>query len=213
MNAAKSLVASLLLAAASLAPAAQASVINFNDMTGPDTIRAYGTQTLTTDGFTFKGTSSSYVIGSDYNGNNDRGFSPYNGTDFYLTYAATTLASATASAFKLNSIDVAMWGNYGAGRTATLTGAKVGGGFVTQTVDLNPLANFSNLTGNDFTNYSLVGFDNLSSVTITHNYIGHFAMDNFVVNAASVPEPSSLALFGLVVAAGAFARRRAGKAS
>lgn len=83
----------------------------------------------------------------------------------------------------------------------------------TQTVGLSASTNVSKVTGNDFTNYALVGFDNLNSVTITHNFGSYLAMDHFVVNATSVPEPSSLALFGLAVAAGAFARRRACKAA
>lgn len=212
MKVAKSLIASLALVVASLAPVAQATVINFNDMTGAGTIVSYGAGTMTTGGFTFKGTAPSYVIGSDYLGNSDSGSTPYNATDFYLTYSAMTLASA--SPFKLNSIDLASWNYSGSGLTATFTGSKAGGGTVTQTLTgFGALSNASKVTGNDFTNYMLVGFDNLNSVTITHNFSAYMAMDNLVVNATSVPEPSSLTLFGLAIAAGAFARRRAGKAA
>jgi hypothetical protein len=42
MNAAKSFIAALFLAAAALAPVAQASVINFNDMTGSNTLSGTG---------------------------------------------------------------------------------------------------------------------------------------------------------------------------
>ncbi|MET0859262.1 MAG: PEP-CTERM sorting domain-containing protein [Telluria sp.] len=214
MNAAKSLIATLLLAAAALAPAAQATVINFNGATGAGNLTSYTYATATTfSGYAFKPTLYTYATGSDYSGQGDAGYYAYNGSDFYMTYDALTIKSSTASPFKLNSVDLTRWYANTTGNTATFTGAKVGGGSVTQTVDLSSIDNYINRTGNDFTTYSLTGFDNLSSLTITHNFVGYLAMDNFVLNASSVPEPSSIALFGLAVAAGAFARRRAAKAA
>lgn len=211
MNAAKSLIATLLLAAASLAPAAHATVITFNNLTGASNI-VY-TPSLTNSGFNFVGANWSYVTGSDYASQSDSGVFAYNSSDFYMTYQGLTVTSVNASPFKLNSIDLVGWYSTAAGNKATLTGFKAGGGTVTQTVDLSTVANGLKRTGNDFTTYSLTGFDNLNSLTITHNFSDYLAIDNFVVNATQVPEPSSLALFGLAVAAGAFARRRAGKAA
>ena len=58
--------------------------------------------------------------------------------------------------------------------------------------------------------FNLTGFNNLSSLTFNGNN-AYLALDNLVVNAAAattVPEPSSIALFGLALAAGALVRRR-----
>jgi hypothetical protein len=214
MNAAKSLVATLLLAAAALAPAAQATVINFNGATGGGNLTSYNYGVATTfSGYAFKPTLFSYATGSDYSSQGDAGSYAYNGSDFYMTYDTLNIKSSTGSPFKLSSVDLVGWIYNATGNTATFTGAKVGGGSVTQTVDLSSIDNYLKQSGNDFTTYSLTGFDNLSSLTITHNFVGYLAMDNFVLNASSVPEPSSIALFGLAVAAGAFARRRAAKAA
>jgi hypothetical protein len=213
MNVAKSLIATLLLAAASLAPVAHAAVINFNGMTGTGTINGYGSAPVANGGYNFASTENGYVTGSDYAGNTDSGYYAYNGTDFYMSAALATVTRANALPFKLTSIDLAMWAGYSGAHTATLTGSKVGGGTVTQTVNLNTLGNGSKTTGNDFVTYFFTGFDNLSSLAISNNYGYYLAMDNFVLSAASIPEPSSMALFGLAVAAGAFARRRAAKSA
>lgn len=215
MNVAKSLIASLVLVVASLAPAAQATVINFNNLAGSSggnyTYIQTGTA-YTNSGFRFLGANADFLMTSNYSGG-DTGYSAYNGTDFFMAYNMFTISSATAVPFKVNSIDLVKWNDYAAGTQATLTGNKAGGGTVTRIIDLNTIKNMDIHTGNDFTTYALSGFDNLSSLTITHNFNDYLAMDNLVVNATSVPEPSSLALFGLAMAACAFVRRRAGKAS
>ncbi len=213
MNVAKSLLATLLLAAATLAPVAHAAVINFNGVTGTGTINGYGTGPVANGGYKFASAGNGYVTGSDYAGNTDSGYYAYNGTDFYMSAAQATVTSANALPFKLTSIDLATWASSSGSLTATLTGSKVGGGTVTQTVNLDTIVNSSKTTGNDFVTYYFTGFDNLNSLAISNNFGYYLAMDNFVLNAASVPEPSSIALFGLAVAAGAFARRRAAKSA
>lgn len=124
-----------------------------------------------------------------------------------------TIASATATPFTLNSLDLAPWQDAQGVTQATLTGTKFGGGTISQIFTLNAVNNASKVIGNDFTTFLLSGFSNLSSLTITHNGSYFLAMDNLVINAATVPEPSSLALFGLAIAGCAFVRRRAGKAA
>lgn len=152
-------------------------------------------------------------MGSKYN-NDDASNFACNGNDFYMSSRLFTISSATAAPFSVNSLDLVRWNSYytGASSTATLVGNKVGGGTVTRMIDLGTTLNSHKLFGNDFGTYALTGFNNLASLTITNNFSDYLAMDNLVVNATNVPEPSSIALFGLAVAAGAFARRRAGKA-
>ncbi|MES2758271.1 MAG: PEP-CTERM sorting domain-containing protein [Pseudomonadota bacterium] len=226
MNAAKTLIATLFIAAASLASVAHATVINFNNLGGTaiagntGVYRGYtgfnSQATFTDSGFKFVGTQYqySYVMGAGYN-NSDASNIAYNGNDFYMSNGLFTISSAVAAPFSVNSLDLARWNSYyvGTSFTATLVGNKVGGGTVTSLIDLGTGLNSAKLTGNDFGTYALTGFNNLSSLTVTHNFGDYLAMDNLVVNATNVPEPSSIALFGLAVAAGAFARRRAGKAS
>lgn len=223
MNAAKTLIASLLLAAASLAPAAHATVINFNGLAGTNLAGSTYVQagvysefssgaTHTGTGFKFTGQGYDYVIGTRYSGS-DAGGAAFNGTDYFLAFGSFTITSATSSPFVVNGLDLAKWEAYNSGGQATLTGQKVGGGTVTRIIELSQTPNQNKQMGNDFGTYTLSGFDNLTSLTISRNFSEGIAMDNLIVNATSVPEPSSLALFGLAVAAGAFARRRAGKAS
>ncbi len=226
MNAAKSLIATLLVAVASLTTAAHATVINFNNLGGTaiagNTGVYYGyTQfnaqaPLANSGFTFIGSQGhySYAMGAKYSGSDESNIA-YNGNDFYMSSGLFTIASATAAPFSVNSMDLARWNSYSnvASFTATLVGNKVGGGTVTRIINLDTTLNSIKTTGNDFATYSLTGFDNLYSMTITNSGNEYLAMDNLVINATSVPEPSSIALFGLAVAAGAFARRRACKVS
>ncbi len=219
MNAAKTLIAALFLVAASLASVSQAAVINFNGTTGADGFSGYSYgAVLSTGGFNLSTPVYGFVAASTYDHNTDSGQYAFNDSDFFVSYAATNLFSATAQPFKITSIDLAVWTFPGANRKATLTGTKVGGGTVTQTFNLDTLPNGDKVTGNDFSTYFLVGFDNLSSLSISNNYQHYLAMDNLVMNenatsASAVPEPSSIALFGLALGAGAFARRRAVKAA
>jgi hypothetical protein len=211
MNAAKSLIAFLFVAAASLAPAAQATVIDFNNLAGNYLNYIPANTSYTNSGFRFVGASYDYMIGAAYSGSDSSPIA-YNGTDYFIAYSDFTISSATAAPFKVNSLDLVHWHDQQGVTQATLTGHKVGGGTVTQVVNVETMVNRTRVTGNDFTTFALSGFENLSSLTITHNGTYYLAMDNLVVNAASVPEPSSLALLGLAVAGFAFMRRRAGKA-
>jgi hypothetical protein len=219
MNA-KSLLAILLLGAASLAPAAHATVIDFNHLAGTNVpgssaryisyTEFYTNTTFTNNGFNFVGTNNDFLMGNAYS-NNDANVYAYNGTDFLMAAGKLTISSATASPFKVSSLDLVGWSSMLT--QATLTGTKVDGATVMQVINLSAIPNSVKRTGNDFTTFALSGFDNLSSLSITHTGNAFLAMDNLVVNSTSVPEPSSLALFGLAMAGCVFMRRRAAKAS
>jgi hypothetical protein len=208
MNAFKSLIATVALAAAAVATtAAQASVINFNGLANGNIVYNNSTA-VSTGGMSFKGSSATYFVTSTYNGGDNSNFS-YNGSDFLLSYSAFTLASAAAAPFSVNSFDLASWYDSTPISTVTLTGTFVGGGSISKVLTLTG-SNLSKQTGNDFTMFNLTGFNNLSSLTFNGNN-AYLALDNLVVNAAAattVPEPSSIALFGLALAAGALVRRR-----
>lgn len=219
MIAAKFLTTALFLTIATLTSSASATVVDFNNLAGTNLpgntnymsklTSFYGSTGFTTNGFNFKGTDNnySYLIGANYAGGDSSDWA-YNGTDFFIAASGFSITSATAAPFSINSIDLGRL-TLESFTTATLTGTKVGGGIVTTTVTLDITSNASKHTGNDFLTYSLTGFDNLSSLSITHNGLNYLTVDNVVLNAATVPEPSSIALFGLALAAGALVRRRA----
>lgn len=135
------------------------------------------------------------MIGTRYSGS-DAGGAAFNGTDYFLAFGSFTITSATSSPFMVNGLDLAKWEAYNSGGQATLTGQKLGGGTVTRIIDLHAERFRQPHFADDFAQFG-----------------EGIAMDNLIVNATSVPEPSSIALFGLAVAAGALARRRAGKIS
>jgi hypothetical protein len=215
MKIAKSLIAAIIVAAA-LHVSAQAAVINFNNLAGTSLpgasyVGGYtqlnGGTALQLGGMTFNSNNYHYAIGTAYSGS-DAGYAAYNGSDFYLNNGFT-LTSASATPFALNKLDLAAWYNT-TGGTATLSGTKAGGGTVNQVVDFSMVTNYNNLSGNDFTTYTLQGFDNLTSFSATSS-VGYFVADNIVINATSVPEPGSLTLFGLGLAAFAALRRNSRK--
>ena len=159
-------------------------------------------------GFNFVNPIEQYTIGSvfsttSYNG--DAGSTPWNGTDFLLEPGGTTTMSQVGGGgFSLNSLDLAFWDDayvsYGiSGNQAIITGNFVGGGSIIQALAMNVdyFHNTNTQIGNDFTRFTLAGFNNLSSVTFTTNGSWpNLAIDNINVTS-SVPEPSSILLLGL----------------
>ena len=113
--------------------------------------------------------------------------------------ADVTMAPAGGGVFSLLSFDVA--GTFTSGSTRNITSIEVignlfGGGQVTQTFVTNPaafqtlslLATFTNLTSAQFIGLTPAGGSS-----------PEFQLDNIGVNAAAVPEPSSIILLGTSV--------------
>jgi hypothetical protein len=119
--------------------------------------------------------------------------------------AVTTLTKIGGGTFNFDSIDLAPVSTvYGSGATVSFVGNVNGGGTVNASYTLN--STFS------FQTFALTGFNNLDSVTWIQSANYH-QFDNLVLDQSSrVPEPGSLALVGLALAAFAVARRKAGQA-
>ena len=206
MNVFKTLIATIAIAAGCASSAAQATVIDFNGLAN-NSLMSLGSNSTPAGGMTFKGANASYFMSSSWTGG-DQGASAYNGTDFYMSFQNFTITSQFSTPFSVNSLDLAQWYDGSGVSQVTLVGTVAGGAPISQTLNLDTRTNASKVTGNDFTTFNLTGFNNLTSLTVSHNGSTYLALDNLVVNAVSVPEPSSIALFGLALAGVAVMRRR-----
>ena len=196
----------------SAASSAGATVIDFNG----NADGTYWVQTVTSNGFLATEQNfdqySGYPMGTNIAVD---GSGTSNGTvhlDSWTNSSSDsvwTLTQVGGGAFSLNSFDFGNgypngngpYNGFDSVSSLTLTGTLMGGGTVTQTYSINQLA-FQTLNVNS-------SFANLSSVTFdAFGLDNRAAYDNIVVNNAAVPEPATLALFGMGMAGLAMSRRR-----
>lgn len=198
------------IAALSLAGAANASVVTFDDLpvSGNDifTFVSSGGFDFNGDHFHIIDTPDSRIVG--------------NGTQFLGAEAAgglgkaVTMTQAGGGLFSLDGLDVAELWRAGEPLNdfyqVSLTGNQFGGGVLSSLITLDGIADGPG-GANDFQTIALGGWTNLMSVTITginaNGAFGDYSIDNLLVNV--VPEPGTYALMlaglGLV---GFMARRR-----
>lgn len=206
----------LLTALALSAFAAQATTIDFENFAPPNSLYQQYTNTSFSPapGYTFHTTGEPAVFKASVYGN---GYVyAGNGTDYlYLNNYrndTVTLTRDVNQLFTVHSIDLTNWvynGDPQYDSTAILTGTFADGSSIVASFFLN---NRVNLTLNDFNTEKLTGFVNLTSFSID-NTGGPLDVDNIVVTevaAVAVPEPASLAIFGLgLFGIVAFHRRKA----
>lgn len=185
----KRLLLTTFLAATSFA--ASATVIDFNGVTG-NSNSSYGTQ-YQEEGFQLNAERLATIRPDDT--------SRYTGsTSFFDNYVngVTTLKKIDGSAFSIDSIDLDGFNRLAANVTFTAT-----------------LLN-NTQTSTTFTTDASYGlqtfvfssaFDNVKSVSWTQASPYH-SFDNIVVGAAQVPEPGTVAVFGLGLLAFTAARRK-----
>lgn len=162
------------------------------------------------DGFQFRSSGREYILGAAYSAaccNGDLGPLAFNGTDYLIGLPDISVSKVDGGAFSLKGFDLAEWDNT---RTASISLTTAGpSGTTTQILPLSIFSNNLITAGNDFSHFSLSGYDNVVSFTLTGNVSWAFiAMDNLEV-AAAIPEPETyvmmLAGLGLL---GLTARRR-----
>jgi hypothetical protein len=211
----KSLLA--LAAFSTLCATAGASVISFDGLAGSNMpgnggisnpyglgnqTYFYENQTAHVEGFDFKATAGATMF-TPSSGSNPLGAGVFawNGTD-YMGTLGFKMTSANAKPFSVTSLDLVGWTGT---MNVLVSGITAGGAVVSQVITG---ANDNTKIANDFSNYTLTGFSDLKSLSVTSRD-SWLAVDNIhVADAATVPEPASLTILGLGLAGISVLRRR-----
>ncbi len=118
-------------------------------------------------------------------------------------YAGFVLTNNSAFLFDFKSVIVSAGINEGGTGNFIFTGTLFGGGTISQTVD-------AFYTSTDTIVFS--GFTNLTSLTVTSSDSRFPIMDNLEVSVSAVPEPTTIAVWGIgSLSMGLITRRRARK--
>lgn len=191
----KNILSACALAIGLLSCGAQATVIEFNGHSNSqfgDENVGNGLTVKTENGYAFtsSGDHFHFIDMSGYGG-------PSNGTSSLLEDRAysITMSKVGGGAFSLLSL---LDYSAGAGQLS-ITGNFIGGGSINSIVGLSSSA---------FTSETFSAFNNLSSV-VFQGISGGFGLENITVGEGStVPEPTSIALFGLALAGLSIVRKK-----
>lgn len=191
----KNLVSAVALAVVGFA--ANATVVDFNgysNTTWGDENSGNGLALATNNGYAFvsSGDYFHFINMANYGG-------PSNGTSSLLEDRGSSITMSKVGGGSFNLLSFLDYGS--SGTQLSITGSFMGGGSVNSIVGLSNAA---------FTSEAFSTFNNLSSITfqgIGRN--GGFGLENVTVSEGStVPEPTSIALFGLALAAMAIVRKK-----
>lgn len=180
---------------------ANAAVVNFED-TGGSSL-AYRGLSFADQGLTFTVATGEFQYTVDGNETPLPAEGVNNGTNFYIASPQTNITATDGSAFSLNQIDLGLSLFTFPTQDAVLTGFFSNGSSFSTTVSLNDTS---------FQTFLLAGFDDITrlNVALANGYV---AIDNinFTQNNANVPEPGTVALFGLGLFGFLASRRRLAK--
>jgi hypothetical protein len=187
----------VLIGASVLAVPAQAAVLTFEGV--PDNAQTL----LTFDGFQFSIARHYFHVGSG-NGWASNGTTMIGVHRNDAPAAPVTMSATGGATFSLESIDLSEFYLLAGARTVTVVGTLAGGGVLNTSFALDGVADgiaggvadFETFNfGSAWTGLSRVVFDSVMPGVADDN---SWAFDNIRVNqAAAVPEPASLALFGI----------------
>lgn len=163
----------------------------------------------TVGGFQFSSSGPAYFLGAAYSAaccSGDFGPLAYNGTDYLIGVPDISVSMVGGGAFSLKGFDLAEWDN-----TFTASISLTTAGTSGPTTEVLPLSIFGNsyiTAGNDFVHFSLTGYDNVVSFTLTGSVPWAFiALDNLEV-ASPIPEPGTYAMLLAGLGLLGFAARR-----
>ena len=186
----------ILISASTLAIHVNATILDFEGIASAGTVTSYNNQTLTHNGFDiFK--SHGHVISSTYFPTLYNNHNANHGSDWLMhdSGGPQTITLTGGGDFSIQSMEYASYRSDSG--NVTITGTYSAGGTIVDTILFTPFFATYNFSS------AWIG---LSSINFQG--FGGASYDNIVLNEASVPEPTTLALLGLGIFGLGFSRRK-----